>query len=339
MHDKSFHCESRAIAVDFYHCPSVQKPGKDASKQECIEFKEAKKIQNLSKQGLERIKLLRTRLDKQGANNKELYLSVDGSYTNETILKHLPKRVTLIGRIRKDVSLNFMPETEKTKGRNSVYGLPCPTPEQIRQSEDIPWQEVKCFAAGLIHVFKVKVVKSLKWRVAGKDQTLQMVVIRPLGYRLKKGGRLLYRKPAYLICTDNELAIEKLLQAYLWRWEIEVNFREEKTINGCGDAQVRNEISAAKTPAFVVAVHSFLHLADYLLRIETQNESLPKTKWEKKSIDKRASTNNLLNMFRGCYWFEQMGKSFSDFVINQHNLTKQKKAVNSGFEAMFYTRN
>jgi len=36
-------------------------------------------------------------------------------------------------------------------------------------------------------------------------------------FELTDGAKLLYRKPAYLICTDNELAIEKLLQAYLWR--------------------------------------------------------------------------------------------------------------------------
>lgn len=339
IHDISFHCQSRAIAVDFHHSPSVQKPGKDASEEQQMAFKEAKKIQNLSRQGLERIKLLRTRLDAQGASHRELYLSVDGSYTNETVLKNLPPRTTLIGRIRKDVSMNYIPEIEKTKGRNRIYGEACPTPEQIRQSADVPWVEVKCFAAGTMHTFHVKIVNSLKWRVAGKDHTLQMVVIRPLGYRLKKGGKLLYRKPAYLICTDNGLAIEKLLQGYLWRWEIEVNFREEKTVNGCGDAQVRNEISAAKTPAFVVAVHAFLHLAELILKQENNQIALPKAKWEKESTHKKASTNNLLNLFRGYYWFEQMGKSFSDFVINQHILTKQKNAVNSGFNALFYSRN
>lgn len=339
MHDISFHSQSRAIAVDFHHCPSVQKVGKNATEQELIAFREAKKLQNLSTQGLERIKLLRTRLDAQGASHRELYLSVDGSYTNETVLKDLPARTTLIGRIRKDVRLNYLPETKKTKGRNIVYGELCPTPEQIRQSEAIPWTQVKSFATGVMHTFNVKIVKSLKWRVAGKNHTLQMIVIRPLGYRLKKGAKLLYRKPAYLICTDNDLGIEKLLQAYIWRWEIEVNFREEKTINGCGDAQVRNEISAAKAPAFVVAVHAFLHLAEHILKQQNKHIALPKAKWEKQSTDKRASTNNLLNLFRGYYWFEQMGKSFSDFVTNQHNLTKQEKAINNGFEALFYSRN
>ena len=339
MHETSFHCQSRAIPIDFYHAPSVQKLGKNATEEEITIFKESKKIHNLSTQGLERVKSLRTRLDKQGASQRELYLSVDGSYTNETILKGLPDKVTLIGRIRKDVRLHHRPETEKTKGRNKVYGEQCPTPEEIRQSEEIPWIEVKSFAAGTQHSFNVKIVKSLKWRAAGKGHTLQMVIIRPLGYRLKKGGKILYRKPAYLICTDNELAIEKLLQAYIWRWEIEVNFREEKTINGCGQAQVRNEISAAKTPAFVVAIHAFLHLSDIVLKQQNQQIALPKAKWEKDSESKRASTNNLLNLFKGYYWFNQAGKSFSHFVDKQKKAVTNKKAENTAFESAFYARN
>jgi hypothetical protein len=171
---------------------------------------------------------LSSRLDGLGASARQLILSTDGSYTNGTILKGLPSGVTLIGRVRKDATLNFLPETEKTKGRTRKYGAPAPTPEQIRQSDDYPWQDVTGWAAGKKHTFNVKVIKSLKWRTAGQAHTFQMVVIRPLSYRLKKGGRLLYRKPAYLVCCDNGLDIETLLQSYLWRWEIEVNFKRLK---------------------------------------------------------------------------------------------------------------
>ena len=213
-----------------------------------------------------------------------------------------------------------------------------PSPEQIRQSDDVPWEEVKAFAAGKNHTFSVKVVKSLKWRAAGGNHLLQLVVIRPLGYRLKKGGRMLYRKPAYLICTDNELSIEKLLQAYIWRWEIEVNFREEKTTNGCGDAQVRNEISSAKLPAFVVAMHAFLHLADHILTKKKETLALPKAKWEDAATNRRPSTNNLLNLFRGYYWYGKLGKSFSDFVTNQHQTQKAHNPIAECFSAVFYMR-
>ena len=338
LHDKNMNCESRAIPVDFHHCPSVRKPSKNATEEELSAFKESKKKQNLSLQGLERIKLFRELLNKQGAQNRELLLSVDGSYTNGNVLKNLPPKVTLIGRVRKDVHLNYLPETEKTKGRNLIYGKEVPTPEEIRQSGDIPWTEVKAWAAGKTHTFKVKVIKSLRWRVAGKNCLMQMVVIAPLGYRLKKGGKILYRNPAYLICTDNDLAIDKLIQAYIWRWEIEVNFREEKTINGCGDAQVRNQVSAAKLPAFIVAIHAFIHLAHYIISKKHISLDLPKAKWEKPSTNRRASTNNILNIFRGNYWYENTGKSFSDFVENQHQIKTANSANNLRENAVFYIR-
>jgi DDE superfamily endonuclease len=337
LHDIKFQGPSKAIPIDFHHCPSVKKPSKKATDEEVTWFKEAKKIQNLSRQGLQRIKCLRERLDKQGAQQRPIILSVDGSYTNNPILKNLPQRVTLIGRIRKDAHLSYLPQTSTTKGRSKVYGLDAPTPEELRQS-DVAWQAVKAFAVDRWHTFNVKIIKSLKWRVAGKDHTLQMVVIRPLGYRLKKSGRILYRKPAYLISTDNELDIESLLQAYLYRWEIEVNFREEKTVNGCGEAQVRNEVSAYKVPQFNVAMHAFLHLAEHIAIKQQVLEPLPKAKWEKQEKQKRQSTNNMLNLFKGYYWYEQMGKSFSDFIKKQRDIGSRLNPIIDMINPLFYAR-
>jgi hypothetical protein len=263
-----------------------------------------------------------------------MYLSVDGSYTNATVLKGLPQGVTLIGRVRKDATFNYLPTCEKTKGRNKKYGDPVPTPEQIRQSDAISWQEVTGWAAGKKHVFNVKIIKSLKWRTAGQKPTFQLVVIRPLSYRLKNGGKLLYRQPAYLVCTDNDLEIGILLQAYLWRWQIEVNFREEKTTNGCGDAQVRNQISAVKVPQFVVAMHAFVHLADYI----NTGINLPRAKWEQEKIRLRTSTNNILNNFRGCYFFDKLGKSFSDFVVKQRQIINAINPIIDALNPIFYIR-
>ena len=339
VHDAAdLNSQSRAIAVDFHHSPSVKKLGKNASDGERLAFIESRKQQNLSTQGLGRIKILRTRLDEQGASARQLFLSVDGSYTNGTILKGLPPGVTLIGRVRKDATFNYLPETEKTKGRNRKYGDPAPTPEQIRKSDDFAWQEVTGWAAGKKHVFNVKIIKSLKWRTAGQNHTFQLVVIRPLGYRLKKGGKLLYRNPAYLVCSDNELDIETLLQAYLWRWEIEVNFHDEKSTNGCGEAQVRNEIAAVKVPQFVVAMHAFVHLADHILQKSTSALALPRAKWEQKNIQLRSSTNNILNNFRGCYVFEKLGKSFSDFIVKQRQIINALNPIIDAINPLFYIR-
>jgi len=52
--------------------------------------------------------------------------------------------------------------------------------------------------------------------------SLRAMVIAPFGYRPRKGSKLLYRQPAYLICTAPDLALEQFIQYYLWRWDVEM---------------------------------------------------------------------------------------------------------------------
>jgi hypothetical protein len=330
--------QSRAVPVDLHHCPTIKKPGKAANQEQRTQYKEMNKKAKLSKQGSERINLMREKLDKTGALQKQLVISVDGSYTNEQVLKNLPTKVTLIGRIRKDTKLYEMPIAQALAGRKRVYGERIPTPEQIRQSDLFPWQKVEAWAAGKTHNFNVKIVNELRWRSAGEKHNLMLIVIRPLGYRLTKSSKILYRNPAYLICTDNKLDIQKLLQSYLWRWEIEVNFREEKTILGCGQAQVRNPNSAEDIPAFITSLYSLLHLANYRASKAAGQCELPRPKWyEKKSS--RTTTGDLINNMRAQLWSKALGINFSGFVDQQLKSRTLRIPENPLTSAMFYMRN
>jgi hypothetical protein len=338
--DDNGFCQSRAIPIDFHHCPTVKKPTKKATKEQMIAYKEQQKQVNLSEQGCTRIKLLREKLDREGAGDRELYLGVDGSYTNKTVLKKLPEGVTLIGRIRKDTRLHQIPTQSEGVGRKRVYGQQLPTPEQIRQSDQYQWQEVKAWAAGKIHLFNVKVIKGVRWEVAGGKHDLQLVIIRPLGYRLSKKSRILYRQPAYLICTDPGLDIEKLLQAYLWRWEIEVNFRDEKTLMGCGKAQVRNHQSVENVPAFISAIYSYLLIAAHKTYRELdRNKVLPSPKWYPAKNGQRLSTNEMINLLRTQMWSKAIGCNFPGFVKQEHILKARKNNANTLSSALFYMRN
>lgn len=330
---------SRAIPVDFHHCPTVKKPRKTAEEEDWTDYKEQQRKLKLSKQGSDRLKALRAALDIQGVSGKQLIVSVDGSYTNAEVLKNLPEGVTLVGRIRKDTKLYMAPEQQPSKGRRRVYGDRLPTPEQVRQSDQYPWQEVKAWAAGKEHLFNVKLVKNTWWRSAGQKHNLQLVVIRPLGYRLSKSAKMLYREPAYLICTDNDLSIEKLLQAYLWRWEIEVNFREEKTMLGCGQAQVRNPESAERVPAFITAIYAMLHLAAYRSLKKSNQVLLPRPKWFPKKEEMRHSTGDLINNLKAQVWAKAIGMNFSSFVNQEIKTQSQRNVANSCTSAMFYMRN
>jgi hypothetical protein len=330
--------QSRAIPVDFHHCPTVVKPKKTAEEEQWQAYKEEQKIAKLSRQGSDRIALLRKTLDDQGYKDKELAVGVDGSYTNKEVLKNLPQRTTLIGRIRKDTKLHALPELKPGSGRKRVYGKRLPTPEETRQSQQYQWEKVEAWAAGKIHKFNLKIIRNVRWRSAG-PQNLTLIVIRPLGYRLSKGSRMLYREPAYLICTETGLGIEDILQAYLWRWEIEVDFREEKTLLGCGQAQVRNPNSAESLPAFVAAMYGLLHLASHRANIKPNTLMLPRPKWYLKQDEKRITTGDLLNNLRAQLWAKATELNFSDFVYNQIKERSLRNKVNCNSSAAFYIRN
>lgn len=332
--------QSRAIPVDFHHCPTAKKPGKKATELEKQNYKELQKQLNLSIKGVERIRKLRESLDNNGAKGKELYLSVDGSYTNRNVLKNLPEGVTLIGRIRKDTRLHKFPEHSNNIGRKKIYGDRIPTPEEIRQADNIEWKEVNGWVAGKEHTFNVKVVKDLRWENAGGNHNLQLVIIRPLRYRLTKKSRLLYKNPAYLICTDTNLDVEKLIQAYLWRWEIEVNFRDEKTLFGSGKAQVRNEHSVENVPAFIAAIYSYLLIAAHKTYKKLDRKKiLPRPKWYPPKNDQRLSTGEIINLLRSQLWAKALGcDSFPAFVKQELETRSRKNYANPLSSAIFYVR-
>lgn len=328
--------QATTVPVDLYHCPSVQKPKKDATEQDYKLYRETKEKTKLSVIGAQRISALRKGLDLDGHSEKRLVISVDGSYTNESVLKKLDKNVTLIGRIRKDCRLHELPDPTNnyTKGRKRVYGRELPTPEQIRQSQEYEWKEVKAWAAGKVHTFNVKTVESVRWRKSGPIN-LRLVIVRPVGYRLTKNSKLLYRYPAYLICTCTEISLEKLLQAYLWRWGIEVNFRDEKTLMGCGQAQVRKKTPCSKVPQFISAVYSMLLLSASKAEIK----ELPRPKWYTKKKTQRTTTQDLINQFRAINWTDAVKINFSDFVTMENKQRSTKNNPIHSLSSLFYTRN
>lgn len=331
-------CRARAIPVTFTHAPSPVKPKKTAPTEQWDAYRSSVKESKVTRVGREGLSQLRDRADQAGGAGRHMIVSVDGSYTNAEVIKHLPERTTLVGRIRKDAKLYRPPDEQPQTGRRRKYGEQLPTPEQIRRDEAIPWQSVKGFAAGREHTFDLKIVTPVKWRPAGGDQTLQLIIIRPLGYRLSKTSKILYRQPAYLICNDLKHSIETILQAYLWRWEIEVNFREQKTLMGCGQAQVRNERSAEAVPQFITGVYSLLMVAAERLRRQGVVTHLSRAKWYPRKEDGRWTTGDICNRFRAEEYTRYLGCSFSGFVSKELQTRTTKKQANPAISALINIR-
>jgi hypothetical protein len=303
------------IPIDFIHTPSAAKPKKKAPQEEWDEYRKEQERLKLSVVAAGRLKQLSDEI-----GGRKIICAVDGGYTNKTVFREKRENTVLVGRIRKDARLYAAPEeTGGRKGRKKYYGSPMPTPEQIRQNESIAWQKVEAFAAGKRHEFDIKTISGIRWEGTG-EQNVRLVVIRPLAYRPRKGAKLLYRDPAYLLCTDPDLPLDRLLQSYLWRWEIEVNFRDEKTVMGVGEAQVRTESAVQNVPALVCASYSFLLLA--AMKANCNVLSTPRPKWYPAKPENRCSTQQMMALFRTGLWGLAIRRNKKHFVNTCSSNTK-----------------
>ena len=299
---------ARGIPLGFHHAPTPAKPRKNALPEEWDEYRRQKELCKVSAVGAQRLAELRAQVP-----GRRIVCAVDGGFTNKEVFRSVPENTVLIGRIRKDAALFKVPGAppSTSRGRKRYYGDPMPTPEQVRQDEAVPWQKVSAFAAGKMQEFEVKTVTPARWKSSG-DRDMLIAIIRPLAYRPRKGAKLLYRDPAYLICSDPRLPLQQLLQAYLWRWEIELNFRDEKAIIGVGEAQVRTPAAVQGAPAFVVAAYAFMLLAAHSAKATSL--SVPSPKWFHHPPSTRCSTNSILSLFRSEYWGLGIGQKKSGFV-------------------------
>ncbi len=288
---------SRAIPVLFEEASPAKRPNKNAPQHEHQLYKEQQKKRRISVQGRQAAIKLRQQIDQlEEGKKRDLFLTVDGSFCNKYFLRSLPERVIPIARARKDVKL-FKP-AEKTMRKGRVYGERLPTPEEIRKDDKHPWIKTQLFFAGGYHQIRYKTLAPVLWPTGTQRQVYRLIIIAPLGYRLKKNSRKLYRDPAYLLVPDVDVPVEQILQYYFLRWDIEVNHRDEKSLMGIGDAQVRAPLSVVRNPQFAVITYSLLLLASIRAYGAKRTEDyLPLPKWRKET-DRRPSSLDILSQFR-----------------------------------------
>ena len=324
--------QARMVPVDFQHAPAPPKVPAQADEQERAAIEARRKEENINA-------VAARRLDHLVAQESCPVITVcDGRFANRTFLRAAPKETTVITRIRKDTALFWPVEQQPPTGRRRIYGQRAPTPEELRQDESKPWQRVRAFACGRMHQFKVKRLQGVLSPVLGAP-ACQLLVIAPLGYRPRAGSRLLYRQPAYLLCTDPKLSLRRLLQYYLWRWDIEVNFRDEKTLLGVGQAQVRTSESTGRVPATAVAAYGLL-LAAAAKAFPGQEDPrlFPPPRWRTKTPP-RPSTSALLDHLRFELFAHALKpESFTGFWSRPHPNQKPSKLPVTLASSLFHRR-
>lgn len=299
---------TRAIPIRFIPAPSVKKPGKKASEEEWEKYRLLAKEKNLSTLFVKQVKQLRQTMNKQGLEHKILIMTCDGSFCNKTCMTIEDTKTIMIARCRKDAKLCF----PATGGSKKVYDDKKFSPEEVRRDDKLSWEKATFYYGGQWREMRYKPVSGVLWQHGTKRKTLRLIVLAPIPY--VRGGKRNYRDPAYLLTTDLAVEVKILIQAYLDRWQIEYNHRDEKSILGVGEAQVWNEISVEKQPGLHVAAYSALLLANQIAYGDKEHEDFGlRPAWRKKP--KRNTCRALVGLLRATLLeepdeLEEMGMTF-----------------------------
>jgi len=290
---------SRGIPVQFVQLPKFKKPRWNAPQEKHDEYQELIKKYNSSTTFVKHLKYLRNELDYAGGRDKHLVTVVDGSYCNKTCLASNVSRATIIGRTRKNARLYFkdLNPPKPKRGKTRFYHPDSFTPEEIRKNNNYEYKKMKIHYGGNWREIRYKEVEKVYWKYGTKRLPLRLVIIAPTPYKRGKNRKLCYRDPAYLLTTDHDLDIQILIQKYFDRWQIEVNFQEEKRDMGLGQAQVWSEKSIPRAPAFLVATYSAMILSAVILYGGSRTDDfhmLPK--WRKHS--RRPSCLDIMTRLR-----------------------------------------
>ncbi|MFA7174967.1 MAG: hypothetical protein WC340_16460 [Kiritimatiellia bacterium] len=238
---------------------------------------------------------LRKDLDAAGASARIILFTLDGGFCNRKIFNAVQERCHVLARCRKDAKLCFTakdPAHPRKKYADVKF-----TPESVLKDKTIPFRSGKFFIGGKYREIRFKEVRNVRWQRGAREKPLCLIVLAPIPYHLSPNSKANYREPAYLLTDANGLDLSKLIQAYIDRWGIEVNHRDEKQHLGVADPQVWNDASVDRFPAFIVASYSFLLLASLIAYgAKRADEYLQPPKWQPRR--RRPSCLDLLALIR-----------------------------------------
>ena len=294
---RPYEVDARSIPISFEPVDRPQKPSRKATPEERTAYRRLCKEQSLGKQAWSQLLAIREKYDKAGAFERLLLVALDGSFCNQSCFGPSHDRIVLVARARKDAALCH-PANDPAHPR-WVYDKTPFTPEAVRQDDARPWQKTTVFFGGQWREVRYKELAPVLWRRGAGRKRLRLLVVAPLPYQCSPGMPRYYRKPAYLLLSDDpRVTTQEALQCYFDRWQIEVNHRDEKQHIGIVDAQVWNDKSVDRLPAFMVAAYALLLLASLKAFGPTRTEEyLQPPKWQRRAR-RRPSCLDLLTKLR-----------------------------------------
>ena len=296
----------RAVPICFQSSPSVKIPSK-ATPEEKSKLVELKKKLKMSVVARDFIDKLRSHLDAIGQAKRKLLVCGDGSFANRSFMESPPHDTAMICRCRSDLAI-FRPLNDDEKIGKMLYGEKLPTPAELAKDSNVPHKSFECGVQHQHAQIKYKSMQNVRWKSTLKNQNCTVFVIK--GQYYQKYGKRQHTSPVHLVATGNisicentqisntEITAEKLLEVYLLRWEIEVSFRNQKNWFGIGNAQVWNENSVKRTPAFISACYAILLMTSMKVFDDQRTDDFGKLPKWRNIAPLRPSIRDLVNLLK-----------------------------------------
>ena len=209
--------------------------------------------------------------------DRDLVVVADGGYAKREFLRHcqsMSKPIVVVTKLRKDASL-YQPAPPRRPGqigRPRVVGARLPSPTAVLDDPATQWIPYRATGSdGSTAMVELASGVALWYHGGPPRLPIRWVVIRYLEER---------RGPYALLCTDVEAEplriLQRILQWYLLRWQVEVSFEELWAHLGMETQRQWSERAIARTTPALFGLFSVVTLAADIL-IEQQGGMAPRT--------------------------------------------------------------
>lgn len=204
---------------------------------------------------LDMLRLLERHVKQQAAETglKRLHFIGDSAFTAPSVLKEIPKSITVTGRVVDNVRMNEpAPLPTGKPGRPHVRGSQLPKPKELLQAKGLKRQKLSLYEGSKYHV---RLAEQSGRFYKAPDRPVKVVVVEHL-----KGGRgveVFYTTIDEDAC-GNDVSAEEVLKTFSYRWPIEVTFHDVKQHLGIEEPQNRVTKAVRRTAPTGLLLYSLI---------------------------------------------------------------------------------
>ena len=248
--------------------------------------------------------------------DRALVVVADSTYAVLDLLarcQRLPRPVSVVTRLRLDAALYDLPpeRAPRTRGRPRRKGKRQPTLQARLSDPQTNWQWLRVrWYGGTERTVEIATGTALWYHGGMPTVPLRWVVIRD------PEGKF---DPQALLCTDQAVAPQQIIEWFVLRWQLEVTFREARTSLGVETQRQWSDRAIARTTPALLGVFSLVTLVAQQL---TGEGILPtrQAAWYDKAVPTFADT---LALVRQQLW----PTAFSETSVSEIDMIKIPRMV------------